>query len=98
MQNHLCRVTVFLNIHDYLNFDNLWIVEVETCQPTSTILFHRIRDADMPPSHLDWWICILYLHMWALSSLGFGPNGGPLNAREAQNVPVGLRANIVGPV
>jgi hypothetical protein len=34
----------------------------------------------VPPSHLDWWICILYLHIWALSSLGYRPDGDPLKA------------------
>src|ERR1700751_397528 len=67
MQNHLCSVTVFLNVHNYLYFDNFWIIKVKASQPASAILFHRFRDADMPPSHLDWWICILYLHIWALS-------------------------------
>jgi hypothetical protein len=70
VQNHLCSVTVLLNIQDYLYFDNLWIIKVKASQPASAVLFHRIRDADVPPSHLDWWICILYLHIWALSSLG----------------------------
>jgi hypothetical protein len=67
VQNHLCSVTVFLNIQNYLYFDNFWIIKVEASQPASAILFHCLRDADMSPSHLDRWICIPYLHIWALS-------------------------------
>jgi hypothetical protein len=70
VQNDLGRVTVFLNIHNYLYFDNFRIIEVEACQPASAIFFHRLRDADVPSSHLDGWICILYLHIGALSIFG----------------------------
>ena len=70
VQNDLGHVTVFLNIHNYLYFDNFWIIKVETCQPASAIFLHCFRDADVPPSHLDRWICILYLHIWALSVFG----------------------------
>src|ERR1700731_1772890 len=69
MQNDLGHVPVFLNIHNYLYFDNFRIIKVKACQTAAAIFFHRLRDAYVPPGHLDWWIRILYLHMWALSVL-----------------------------
>jgi hypothetical protein len=65
-------VTVFLDVQDHLYFDNLRIIKVKARQPAAAILFHRFRDADVPPSHLDWWICVLYLHIWALSNFALG--------------------------
>jgi hypothetical protein len=67
VQNHLRRVTVFLDIQKYLYLDNFWIIKVKTSQATSAIFFHRFGDTDMPPGDLDGWVCILYLHIWALS-------------------------------
>jgi hypothetical protein len=67
MQNHLGSVTVLLYIQDNLDFDDFRIVEVKARQPASAIFLHGIRDTHMPPSHLDWWICISYLHNGALS-------------------------------
>src|SRR5208282_6148727 len=72
VQNHLSRVTVFLDVQDHLYFDNLRIIKVKARQPAAAILFHCFRDADVPPRHLDWWICILYLHIWALSNFALG--------------------------
>src|SRR3984893_13236362 len=54
MQNYLGCVTVLLYVQNNLNFDDLRIVKVKACQPASAIFLHRIRDAHMPPSHLDW--------------------------------------------
>jgi hypothetical protein len=45
---------------------------VKARQPAAAILFHCFRDADVPPRHLDWWICILYLHIWVLSNFALG--------------------------
>jgi hypothetical protein len=69
MQNHLGSVTVLLYIQNNLDFDDFRIVKVKARQPASAIFLHRFRDTHMPPSHLDWWICILYLHNGALSIL-----------------------------
>ena len=67
MQNQLSRVTVFLDVQNYLYLDNFWIIKVEASQPASAIFFHCLRDTDVPSSHLNWWICIPYLHISALS-------------------------------
>jgi hypothetical protein len=60
-------VTVFLDIQKYLYLDNFWIIKVKASQAAAAILFHRFCDADVPSSNLDGWVCILYLHIWALS-------------------------------
>src|SRR5260370_33487788 len=72
VQNHLSRMTVFLDVQDHLYFDNLRIIKVKARQPAAAILFHCFRDTDGPPRHLDWWICILYLPIWALSNFALG--------------------------
>src|SRR5260370_20048388 len=91
VQNHLSRVTVFLDVQDHLYFDNLRIIKVKTRQPAAAILFHRFRDADVPPSHLDWWICVLYLHIWALSNFALGRYPFRYQRDQAQTVPQGQR-------
>lgn len=63
MQNHFRRVTVFLNVKDYLNLDNFWIIKMKTCHFAAAILFHGFRYAHVSSRHLDGWICISYLHM-----------------------------------
>jgi hypothetical protein len=69
MQNHVGSVAVFLDIQNYLDFDDLRIVKVKAGQPALAIFLHCIRDTHMPPSHLDGWICISNLHNGALSFL-----------------------------
>jgi hypothetical protein len=54
---------------------------VKASQASAAILFHRFRDADMSPGHLDWWICVLYLHIWALSVWVYDRLSNLLSAR-----------------
>ena len=93
MQNHLSRVTVFLDVQDHLYFDNLRIIKVKARQPAAAILFHCFRDADVPPRHLDWWICILYLHIWALSNFALGRSPSAISWEPAETVP-GVKENV----
>ena len=69
MQNHLGNVAVFFDVQNYLDFDDFRIVKVKASQTASAIFLHGIRYTHVPPSHLDWWICILNLHNGALSFL-----------------------------
>jgi hypothetical protein len=80
-------VTVFLDVQDHLYFDNLRIIKVKARQPAAAILFHCFRDADVPPRDLDWWICILYLHIWALSNFALGRSPFCYSWEPAQTVP-----------